>query len=109
MIKHLISLSLASLLLSGGCSIYKMEVQQGNYITQEELAAVQKGMSAEKVQAILGTPLLVDDFHKDRWDYIFLLKAPGEAVKRNSVTVFFQNGVVSAIRQEQKLLKVQPK
>lgn len=109
MIKHIVSLSLASALLLGGCSSYKMEIQQGNYITSEELATVQRGMSAGQVQAILGTPLLVDDFRKDRWDYVFYLKPPGEAVKRSSVTVFFQNGVVRDIRRDDQLVTVQPK
>ncbi len=109
MIKHIISLSLTCTLLLGGCSSYKMEIQQGNYITQEELAMVQRGMPAAQVQAILGTPLLVDDFRKDRWDYVFYLKPPGEAVKRSSVTVFFQNGVVRDIRRDDQLVEVKPK
>lgn len=109
MIKHIISFSLAGTLLLGGCSSYKMEIQQGNYITSEELATVQRGMSAGQVQAVLGTPLLMDDFHKDRWDYVFYLKSPDEAVKRSSVTVFFQNGVVRDIRRDDQLVKVAPK
>ncbi len=100
MIKPIISLTLASVLLLGGCSSYKMEIQQGNYITREELALVQPGMSAAQVQTTLGTPLLVDDFHKDRWDYVFYLKSPDGTVQRSSVTVFFQNGVVRDIRNE---------
>ncbi|HRJ51715.1 MAG TPA: outer membrane protein assembly factor BamE [Candidatus Thiothrix moscowensis] len=109
MIKYIISFSLATALLVGGCSSYKMEIQQGNYITSEELAQVQTGMSAAQVQAVLGTPLLVDDFHKNRWDYVFYLKSPGEAVKRSSVTVFFQNGVVRDIRRDDALVEVKPK
>jgi outer membrane protein assembly factor BamE len=77
-----------------------MEIQQGNYITREELAMVKPGMSADQVQATLGTPLLVDDFHKDRWDYVFYLKSPDGAVQRSSVTVFFQNGIVRDIRND---------
>ncbi|OQX13156.1 MAG: cell envelope protein SmpA [Thiothrix lacustris] len=100
MIKPIISLTLTTVLLLGGCSSYKMEIQQGNYITREELALVQPGMSAEQVQTTLGTPLLVDDFHKDRWDYVFYLKSPEGTVQRSSVTVFFQNGVVRDIRNE---------
>ena len=99
MIKHLISLTLASVLLNG-CSLYKMEIQQGTKITAEELAMVRPGMGSEQVQAILGTPLLVDDFHKNRWDYVFYLKRPSGAIERNGVTVFFQNGVVREIRQD---------
>lgn len=102
MIKHCVSFALATaLLLSGGCSLYRMEIQQGNYITTEQLATVQPGMSAQQVQDILGTPLLVDDFHKDRWDYVFYLRSPSGATQRNGITVFFQNGVVSSVRRDQ--------
>lgn len=109
MIKPIISLTLTSVLLLGGCSSYKMEIQQGNYITTEELAAVHSGMSAEQVQSALGTPLLVDDFHKDRWDYVFYLKAPDGSTQRSSVTVFFQNGVVRDIRNDAAPVTVKPK
>ncbi|WGZ95531.1 MAG: outer membrane protein assembly factor BamE [Candidatus Thiothrix putei] len=109
MIKPIISLTLSSVLLLGGCSSYKMEIQQGNYITREELALVQPGMSAAQVQDTLGTPLLVDDFHKDRWDYVFYLKSPDGTVQRSSLTVFFQNGVVRDIRNEVVPVQVKPK
>jgi outer membrane protein assembly factor BamE len=99
MIKPLISLTFAALLL-GGCSLYKMEIQQGNRITDEELAMVRPGMAAPQVQAILGTPLLVDDFHKNRWDYVFYLKSPNGTVKRDGVTVFFNNGVVRELQRD---------
>ncbi|MEB4591947.1 outer membrane protein assembly factor BamE [Candidatus Thiothrix sp. Deng01] len=100
MIKPIISLTLAAAMLLGGCNTYKMEIQQGNYITREELAMVRPGMSEAQVKDILGTPLMVDDFHKNRWDYVFYLHAPGEPVKRNSATVFFQNGIVRDIRTD---------
>lgn len=100
MIKPIITLTFATAVLLGACTTYKMEIQQGNYITREELAMVQPGMSADQVQGVLGTPLMQDDFHKDRWDYVFYLKSPGGEVQRSSVTVFFQNGVVRDIRNE---------
>lgn len=52
-------------------------------------------MSAEQVQSVLGTPLLVDDFHKDRWDYVFFRRLPSGQTERNGVTVYFQNGAVT--------------
>ena len=100
MTKHLFALTFAATLLLAGCSMYKMEIQQGNYITNEELAMVNTGMSQAQVQDILGTPLLVDDFHKDRWDYVFYLRAPSGEPKRSGVTVFFRNGIVSQIRRD---------
>lgn len=109
MIKPIISLTLSAVLLLGGCSSYKMEIQQGNYITSEELATVTPGMGARQVQSVLGTPLLVDDFHKNRWDYVFYLKTPSGEVQRSSVTVFFQNGVVQNIRNDAAPVVVKPK
>lgn len=100
MIKHLISLTLCGSVLLGGCSLYKMEIQQGNYLTQEELSSVHAGMSAAQVQDVLGTPLLVDEFHKNRWDYVFYLKSPNGTSKRSGIAVFFQNNVVSEVRQD---------
>ncbi|MEZ5453054.1 MAG: outer membrane protein assembly factor BamE [Thiothrix sp.] len=97
MIKPIISLSLSAILLAG-CNTYKMEIQQGNYISREALATVRPGMSEAQVREVLGTPLLVDDFHKSRWDYVFYLHSPGQPPQRSSATVFFQNGVVRDIR-----------
>lgn len=98
MIKQIILLSVFISALLSGCSAYKMEVQQGNYITQQELNLVKRGMSRAEVQQILGTPLLQDDFNQGRWDYVFLLRSGNGKTKRNGVTVFFQNGVVSDLR-----------
>ncbi len=99
MIKHLITLTFAAAVL-GGCSLYKMEIQQGNQISNETLAMVHPGMNAAQVQAVLGTPLMVDDFHKNRWDYVFYQKQPNGKVERKGAAVFFQNGAVSEVRQD---------
>lgn len=100
MTKPIISLTFTVAALLASCANYKMEIQQGNYLAQEQLASVQRGMGAEQVQAIWGTPLLQDDFRKDRWDYVFYLKDRSGKVQRSNVTVFFQNGVVQDIRSE---------
>ena len=80
--------------------MYRMEVQQGNYITDQELALIKPRMNAAQVQSVLGTPLLVDDFHKDRWDYVFLRRLPSGKTEHNGVTVFFQNGIVRDVRRD---------
>ncbi|MEZ5538338.1 MAG: outer membrane protein assembly factor BamE [Thiolinea sp.] len=77
-----------------------MDVQQGNYITQEELSQVQPGMNQSQVQDVLGTPLLTDDFRQNRWDYVFYLRENGQTSKQSSVTVFFnEQGIVSDVRR----------
>lgn len=74
---------------------YKFDIQQGNFVTQEDVARLQIGMNKEQVRFILGTPLLNDSFHADRWDYVYrLLKADGQ-VSQARYTVIFENGVVS--------------
>ena len=49
--------------------LYKIDIQQGNVIEQEMLDKLQPGMDKDQVQFIMGTPVIVDPFHKDRWEY----------------------------------------
>jgi outer membrane protein assembly factor BamE len=50
---------------------YRADIGQGNFITQDQASRLQKGMSREQARALLGTPLLVDPFRDNRWDYVF--------------------------------------
>jgi outer membrane protein assembly factor BamE len=50
---------------------YRMEIQQGNYVTQEMASQLKVGMTKEQVRFALGTPLINDSFHQNRWDYVF--------------------------------------
>lgn len=68
---------------------YRIDVIQGNAVTREQVALVQPGMTREQVQAVLGTPMLADPFHADRWDYFFSLRRPGTAVQRRVVVAHF--------------------
>lgn len=71
--KSLILIVLTTLVLSA-CArfgVYRLDVQQGNLVTQEQLAKVKPGMSRIDVRNLLGTPLLQDAFKADRWDYFF--------------------------------------
>ena len=70
---------------------YKFDIQQGNFVTQQDVAKLQVGMSKDQVRFILGTPLLNDAFHANRWDYVYrLLRADGQAVQ-SRYTVIFAN------------------
>lgn len=78
---------------------YRVTIQQGNFVSKEMADQVQEGMTREQVRFILGTPLLTDMFHADRWDYIFrLLKPNGELIK-SRVTVYFNQNLVSQIER----------
>lgn len=71
---------------------FKIDIQQGNFVTTEDTARLKIGMSKDQVRFILGTPLLQDPFHKDRWDYPFrLVKGKGEITDAR-YTVIFENG-----------------
>lgn len=69
---------------------YRVEVVQGNVVTREQAARVAPGMSRAQVRDILGSPLLTDIFHADRWDYVFLLNRPGTPLQKRTVVVIFE-------------------
>jgi len=82
---------------------YRVDVQQGNFISREMVDQLKEGMqrpegvTREQVRFVLGTPLLTDIFHSDRWDYTFRLqKRSGEVISSN-VTVFFDNNRLTRI------------
>jgi outer membrane protein assembly factor BamE len=81
----------------GLVSPYRIDVQQGNVVTQEQLARVKVGMNRLQVRDILGSPLLVDTFHVDRWDYVFTLRQGSKPMQRRSVVLTFNGDVLKAI------------
>ena len=68
---------------------YKIDIQQGNVVTQEMVSKLKAGMSKAQVRFILGTPLLTDAFHTDRWDYIYVFKKEGVLQEQRKLTVLF--------------------
>jgi outer membrane protein assembly factor BamE len=83
--------------LFGVITPYRIDIVQGNAITKEQAALVKPGLSRLQVRDILGTPLLTDPFHADRWDYLFTLRRPGTDAQRRSVVVYFENDVVKSL------------
>lgn len=76
-------------------SPYHATIQQGNFISQEMLSQLKVGMTRDQVRFVLGTPLLTDIFHAERWDYPFrLAKGDGEVIS-SRVVVFFKEGKVA--------------
>jgi outer membrane protein assembly factor BamE len=73
-----------------GISAYKIDIQQGNYVTQDMVAKLKPGMSKSQVRFALGTPLVVDPFHSDRWDYIYVLQKGGRTVEQRRIIVVFE-------------------
>ena len=73
----ILTLILSSMVLfSSGC-MYRIDIQQGNVVNTKMLQKLRQGMTQQQVIYVLGTPLLQDVFHQDRWDYYFSLK-PGK-------------------------------
>ncbi|CAB3777285.1 outer membrane protein assembly factor BamE [Pararobbsia alpina] len=69
---------------------YHLTIEQGNFVANETAAKLQKGMSRDQVKALLGTPLLTDVFHQDRWDYMFSFRrGPVEIVEQRDLTLYF--------------------
>ncbi|RCX10947.1 outer membrane protein assembly factor BamE [Extensimonas vulgaris] len=88
------SLNNATNSLAGMVTPYRVEVVQGNFVSREQVEALQPGMSREQVREILGTPLVTSLFHANRWDYVFTIKRPGEQPQTRRLTVFFENDVL---------------
>jgi outer membrane protein assembly factor BamE len=70
-------------------SPYKIDIQQGNVVTQEMLAKLKVGMTRAQVRFALGSPLVVDPFRTDRWDYVYSFQKQGKEAERRRVTVIF--------------------
>ena len=68
---------------------YKVEVVQGNVVTKEQAAAIKPGMSRSQVRDVLGSPLLTDVFHADRWDYVFTIRRQGAEPQLRRVVARF--------------------
>jgi outer membrane protein assembly factor BamE len=80
-----------------GVTPYRIEVQQGNFISQEMVSQLKSGMSKEQVRLALGTPLLADAFHADRWDYVYWREAPDGRRESRKLVVFFSDDKLARV------------
>ncbi len=80
--------------------VYRIDIPQGNIVTDEELARLEVGMTPQQVTFLLGTPLLVDTFHQNQWDYVYMFtpgskkSREGEKAEEKLLRVYFEKGVV---------------
>jgi len=106
--KLLISITLPATLAFAGCEtmgditnaipdsldraplVYRPTIQQGNVVSQEQVNELKPGMTKRQVRFLLGSPMLTDVFHADRWDYAFTLGEGSHPAERQRVTVFFE-------------------
>ena len=68
---------------------YKVEVVQGNFVSKEQVAALKPGQTRQQVRDLLGTALLNDVFHANRWDYVFTIRRQGVDPQQRRLTVYF--------------------
>ena len=71
--------------------MYRINIQQGNVLEQKLVNRLEPGMSKSQVRYIMGSPLLVDVFHQDRWDYYYGMKKGGQARTQQRIALFFED------------------
>ncbi|MFK8016798.1 MAG: outer membrane protein assembly factor BamE [Gammaproteobacteria bacterium] len=91
-------LALAAVMTQSGCGVYKINVQQGNYIKNEKLAQLKVGMTKRQVQFLMGSPIVQDAFHPERWDYVFSYRnGRTDQTSLRNMTIFFDGDTVEKI------------
>lgn len=89
--------------LLAGCSAiqkigpHRIDVQQGNALDPESVSRLKPGLSRSQVRFLLGTPLVVDPFHNDRWDYVYVFYEAGKLVEQKRITLFFEGDTLARI------------
>lgn len=99
--------TIASLLLASCGSVglpmldlkpYRIEIQQGNFVSQEMVSKLKPGMTKDQVRFVLGTPLITDSFHAERWDYVFRRQRVNSTeLEQRKIAVFFEDGKLKRI------------
>jgi outer membrane protein assembly factor BamE len=88
-------------LLTAACGLitpYRIEIQQGNYVTQEMVAQLKPGLTRDQVRYVMGTPLVSDIFHEERWDYVFVRqRANSRDIEHRRIAVFFEDGKLKRV------------
>ena len=79
------------ILFSGCAFVHKIDIQQGNVTEEKQLNQLAVGMSQQQVRFILGTPLVQDVFHANRWDYYYSMHKDGKLQQRSLITLYFDN------------------
>ena len=92
--------------LAGTACVYRIDIQQGNLLDDDDIVQVEVGMTRSQVQFLLGTPMVADSFHRDRWDYAYYLNR-GRSPEREQrwVVVYFGEDRVTRIERD---LALQP-
>jgi len=91
--------ALALVLALGGC-VYRLDIQQGNLLDAEQVEQLEVGMTRSQVRFLLGTPMVIDSFDANRWDYVYSLRRGHERkVTKRHLVVWFDGDVVTRIEE----------
>ena len=80
--------------------VYKIDIQQGNAISSEMLMKLKPGMTKAQVRFVLGTPLIKDTFHKERWDYVYVMRVKDIVIEKRHVVLNFADELLKNITGE---------
>lgn len=80
---------------------YRVEVVQGNFVSREQVDALKPGQSKQQVRELLGTSLLTDVFHADRWDYVFTIRRQGVEAQQRRLTLFFKGELLDRFQGDE--------
>jgi len=94
--------------VTGPLSPYKMDIRQGNLVTTEMREKLKIGMSKQQVRYVLGTPMVSDAFHGNRWDYVYLLEHGGKLTEEQRLTLYFDGDNLARIDGGAKPAEVAP-
>jgi outer membrane protein assembly factor BamE len=102
--KLLISILLLALTsLAAGC-VYQASLSQGNLLKQEDIDQLEVGMTRSQVRFLLGTPMIDDPFHEERWDYVYYLRVGRDEPRFTRwITIIFDGDTVAEIHRDQEL------
>lgn len=90
------------------CASYKMDIRQGNFVTADMRGKLKLGMSRQQVRYVMGTPLVNDAFHGNRWDYVYRLEHGGKVVDKQNLTLYFEDDKLVRIDDGDQLAQAVP-
>jgi outer membrane protein assembly factor BamE len=115
---HLLMAMALSLPILQGCTsapdlfffpgVHRIAIQQGNILDTEKFEQLTIGMSRTQVQFVMGTPLIMDSFDLDRWDYMYSLRLPDGVTANRGVTLYFENNQLARVEGEYQLPAAEP-
>lgn len=89
----------------GGIGPHRIDVQQGNALDQESVAKLKPGLTRSQVRFLLGTPLLVDPFHPNRWDYVYTFHKAGKLTEQKRITLYFDNDILQRMEGDVPIIE----